>query len=88
MTLEQYRSLHRLTYRRLADLIGLRGANAVRTLHRYAAGQRFPPPIVLRRIREVTGTAVTADDFVNQHTSHLPSQIAPARQAPGRAEKI
>lgn len=69
MTLEQYRSLHRLTYQRLAELIGLRGTGAVRTVHRYAAGMRFPPPAVLRRIREVTDAQVTADDFVNQHTS-------------------
>jgi len=71
MTLEQYRSLHRLTYQRLADLIGLEGAGAVRTVHRYAAGSRFPPPTVLRRIREITETAVTADDFVDQHTARL-----------------
>lgn len=68
MTLEQYRSLHRLTYQRLAELIGLRGAGAVRTVQRYAAGMRFPPPPVLRRIREITDAQVTADDFVNQHT--------------------
>lgn len=71
MTLEQYRSLHRMTYRRLADLIGLRGVGAVRTVQRYAAGLRFPPPPVLRRIREATGAAVTAEDFVDQHTGFL-----------------
>ncbi|MGH7122687.1 MAG: hypothetical protein ACREFP_27460 [Acetobacteraceae bacterium] len=69
MTLERYRNLHRLTYLRLAELIGLRGTGAVRTVQRYATGMRFPPPSVLRRIREVTAGAVTADDFVDQHTT-------------------
>ncbi len=73
MTLEQYRRQNRLTYQRLADLIGLTGAGAVHTVHRYAVGIRFPPPAVLRRIREVTGAAVTADDFVNQHTAEARS---------------
>jgi hypothetical protein len=40
----------------------------VKTMYRYLAGQRFPAPDVLRRIREATGGAVTADDFVDQHT--------------------
>lgn len=93
MTLEQYRSLHRMTYSQLALLIGLRGVGAVRTVHRYAAGVRFPPPPILRRIREATGAAVTADDFVDQHTGfiaqhdkersdgHLPlSQLEPSRR--------
>lgn len=69
MTLERYRNLHRLTYLRLAALIGLRGTGAARTVQRYAAGMRFPAPSVLRRIREVTAGAVTADDFVDQHIS-------------------
>ena len=38
------------------------------TMSRYVRGKRFPPPATLKRIRDVTGGAVTADDFVDQHT--------------------
>ncbi len=69
MTLEQFRSYHRLTYQQLADLIGLSGNDARRTVHRYATGQRFPSPQMLRRIRLATRAAVTAEDFVAQHTT-------------------
>jgi transcriptional regulator with XRE-family HTH domain len=41
----------------------------VKTLYRYLSGERFPTPENLRRIREATGGAVTADDFVDQHTA-------------------
>lgn len=41
----------------------------VQTLYRYLSGERFPTPENLRRIREATGGAVTADDFVDQHTT-------------------
>ena len=84
MTLEQYRTERRLTYQQLAQLIGLRGEGAVRTVHRYATGERFPPPRVLRRIREATGAAVTADDFVNQHTSRVGEGMGQG-EGPGRA---
>ena len=77
MTLEQFRSRHRLTYQQLADLIGLSGGGACRTVHRYATGKRFPPPDMLRRIREATRTAVTADDFVDQHTGTFPPDPSP-----------
>lgn len=41
----------------------------VKTLYRYLAGERFPTPENLKRIREATDGAVTADDFVDQHTA-------------------
>lgn len=43
-----------------ADRIGV----SRQALSRYKAGTRMPRPEVLARIREATGNAVTADDFV------------------------
>ena len=51
---------------------------SVQTLYRYLSGDRFPTPWNLRRIREVTGGAVTADDFVDQHTAAKPNASEPA----------
>jgi transcriptional regulator with XRE-family HTH domain len=48
----------------------------VKTLYRYLSGERFPTPENLRRIREATGGAVTADDFVDQHTGAPASEAA------------
>lgn len=50
----------------------------VKTLYRYLSGERFPTPENLRRIREATGGAVTADDFVDQHTQPpaSPAEVA------------
>lgn len=48
----------------------------VQTLYRYLSGERFPTPENLRRIREATGGAVTADDFVDQHTTPPATEAA------------
>lgn len=48
----------------------------VKTLYRYLRAERFPTPENLRRIREATGGAVTADDFVDQHTAGQPEVAA------------
>lgn len=48
----------------------------VKTLYRYLSGERFPTPENLRRIREATGGAVTADDFVDQHTTPPATEAA------------
>lgn len=69
MTLEQFRTDRGLTYLQLADLVGLRGGSRARTIQRYCAGARFPDPDMLLSIRMATDGAVTADDFVNQHTA-------------------
>lgn len=45
------------------------GVTNKQTMSRYARGDRFPPPDVLLRIREVTKGKVSADDFVDQHTA-------------------
>ena len=50
----------------------------VKTLYRYLSGERFPTPENLRRIRDATGGAVTADDFVDQHTAKPASQTEAA----------
>ena len=44
------------------------GLGSRQLVHKYVTGGRFPTPENLRRIREATGGAVTADDFVDQHT--------------------
>lgn len=48
--------------------IGLR-----QVMHRYVHGTQFPTPENLRRIRDATKGAVTADDFVDQHTAPTPA---------------
>lgn len=48
----------------------------VKTLYRYLSGERFPTPENLRRIREATAGAVTADDFVDQHTAPKAEAVA------------
>jgi len=38
-------------------------------MHRLVHGHRFPTPIEINLIRAASNGAVTADDFVNQHTA-------------------
>lgn len=45
------------------------GIGSRQVVHKYLTGQRFPTPENLLRIRRATSGAVTADDFVDQHTS-------------------
>lgn len=60
MQLADYLSRHGLTHQAFADLIGTTQVS----VGRYIRGQRFPCRGVLARIKEVTGGAVTPDDFV------------------------
>lgn len=69
MTLEAWRRERGLTFEQLADLLGLTGKGRGRTAQRYAKGERFPDPPTLLRIRVATDGLVTADDFVDQHTT-------------------
>jgi len=74
MKLDAYLSEHGLTSERFGKAAGI---PSKQTIHNYRRGIRFPSPQNLRRIREATNGAVTADDFVDQHTESLP----PATQA-------
>lgn len=65
MQLKAYLTQHGLTAAEFARVAGFRSRQLV---HAYAAGQRFPTPENMLRIREATAGTVTADDFVDQHT--------------------
>lgn len=58
----------------LARAIGVTG-EAVR---RYRSGARMPRPEITRRIHEVTGGAVTAQDLHEQRLEFLNNVLAPA----------
>lgn len=75
MQLPDYLAENGITITAFAKRLGLR----VSTLHRYTRGHRFPPAEVLLVIRQETAGAVTADDFVDQHTRHM--QAAAASEA-------
>ena len=57
------------------------GLGSRQLIHKYLSGERFPTPENLRRIREATGGAVTADDFVDQHTAPAPEPTPTTEQA-------
>ena len=46
-------------------------------VHKYLRGLQFPSPENLLRIRQATGGAVTADDFVDEHAARR-CALAPA----------
>lgn len=48
------------------------GIPSKQTIHNYRHGIRFPSPENLRRIREASRGAVTAEDFVDQHVVTKP----------------
>lgn len=73
MQLDDWLKREGLTSAEFATLAGLGGKQIV---HKYRRGERFPSAESLRRIREATGGAVTADDFVDQHTTAHQPEIA------------
>ena len=62
--LRRWRLKQRLTLAALAERVGVDLSN----LARYERGERTPRPAVLARIRDVTGGAVTANDFLPPNT--------------------
>lgn len=58
--LEIFRSEKKVTYEQLGFAIGVSGAAA----RRYCKGLRMPKPVIMARIRAVTGGVVTADHFL------------------------
>lgn len=65
MQLTEYLRAHGLTHKEFAERIGAQQP----TVTRYANGKRFPLRKHLIRIREATGGAVTADDFLSIETA-------------------
>lgn len=57
------------------------GIGSRQTVHAYVNGRRFPTPENLLRIRVATGGAVTADDFVDQHTGGVSAAPEPVEAA-------
>lgn len=68
MQLRTYLAMHNIPPAAFAGTLNV----SVQTLYRYLSSDRFPTPENLKRIREATGGAVTADDFVDQHTAPPP----------------
>ena len=60
MTLAEYLQQHDLTATRFAEQIGV----ATGSVSRYASGDRFPHPDIMRRIIKVTDGAVGPQDFL------------------------
>jgi len=82
MELDRYLREHGLTSVQFGKLSGV---GLKQTVHQYRHGHRFPAPENLRRIREATGGAVTADDFVDQHAGVSP--LLPPKPRAKRARK-
>ena len=72
MILKDYLRAHSETPAAFAARLNL----SVQAVYRYMAGERFPPPDILLRIREATGGAVTADDFLDQRVPTPPEAAA------------
>jgi len=66
MKLDAYLRQAGLTSAQFAQIAGI---GSKQTVHKYRHGLRFPSAENLKRIREATDGQVTADDFVDQHTS-------------------
>jgi transcriptional regulator with XRE-family HTH domain len=79
MKLDSYLRERGLTSVQFAEMSGIASKQAV---HKYRHGLRFPTPENLRRIREATKGAVTADDFVDQHAGASPSYGVPVPPPP------
>jgi transcriptional regulator with XRE-family HTH domain len=84
MKLDAYLHAHGLTSAEFGELAGLGSKQVV---HKYRHGLRFPNPEALRRIREATNGAVTADDFVDQHAGASPPYRAREDAPPPRAKR-
>lgn len=79
MQLAAYLEVNRLSASEFARISGVGPRQVV---HNYLKGLRFPTPENLLRIRRATNGAVTADDFVDQHTQASDAgDAAPAEAA-------
>ncbi len=69
MTLDQYRRAHRLSFRQLAQKLGIAGEHGGKTVQRYAAFKRIPDLAMIRRIHDATNGDVTWSDFPDRSLS-------------------
>jgi transcriptional regulator with XRE-family HTH domain len=69
VTLNDWLAEHKMSDAEFARVSGI-GLRAL--VGKYRHGRQFPAPENLLRIREATKGAVTADDFVDQHTAPAP----------------
>jgi transcriptional regulator with XRE-family HTH domain len=63
MQLNKFRILKKLTFKGLADLIGLESKTASSTVHRWCTGSRIPRPQMIDKIKTATKNKVTIKDF-------------------------
>lgn len=63
MQLNKFRIKKNLTYKQLADLIGLKSKTASSTVHRWCTGSRMPRPQMIEKIKTATKNKVTIKDF-------------------------
>lgn len=63
MKLNTFRQTKKLTFKALADLIGLKSKTASSTVHRWCTGSRIPRPIMIEKIKSATKNKVTIKDF-------------------------
>ena len=64
-----------------AEFARVSGVKQRALIGKYRRGRQFPSPENLRRIRDATAGAVTADDFVDHHTAISRSAAAEERAA-------
>jgi hypothetical protein len=75
MKLATYLTANEIRSAAFGRLVGV----SKQTMFKYVRGICFPPPETLKRIREATQGAVTADDFVDQH---VPGDVSASASAP------
>lgn len=63
MQLNKFRISKKLTFKGLADLIGLQSKTASSTVHRWCTGSRMPRPQMIEKIKIATKNKVTIKDF-------------------------
>jgi transcriptional regulator with XRE-family HTH domain len=84
MLLKAWLTAHKMSDAEFARLSGI-GQRAL--VQKYRHGRQFPAPENLRRIREATNGAVTADDFVDQHAGASPPPPTPPPPSPKRRKR-
>ena len=63
MQLNKFRISKKLTFKGLADLIGLKTKTASSTVHRWCTGSRIPRKDMIDKIKQATKNKVTIKDF-------------------------
>ena len=63
MQLEQFRIKQGLSYRKLADFIGVTGVSPAVTVLRWCKGSRIPRPAWMKKIKEKTKGKVLPTNF-------------------------